>query len=437
MAIPRRDKKKGVSRFRWLLLTAAVVLSAFMLFLAWAHEDAIPPITAPARDTFDPSLIDAGANLARIGNCVSCHQARHGRPYAGGYGVDTPFGTVYGTNITPDLETGIGRWSQQAFDRAMREGVSRDGHHLYPAFPYDHFARLSDRDLHALYAFLMTRDPVKAQTPSNRLWPPLDFRPLLAGWKALFLRPLDVPEDRWRAGAWNRGAYLAEALAHCSGCHSPRGALGEQLRDRAYDGGWSGGWYAPSLNTRSPAVRAWTEERLFTYLATGLSAEHAAAAGPMGPITHNLARANPEDVRAIAAYFAWRMRDAPAARAEPTLLDRASLAQARHPLGASLFAGACAACHEPGALMMVEGRPALPLASSMHLDTPHNAIRIILEGLTPPVRAAGPFMPAFADTFTDVQIADIVAYMRTRYGPDAPWPDLKKNVARAREGKAP
>jgi len=417
-----------------IAVIAVALCAAAIVFGIIAYRPAIAEVARPDPRLFDPALVARGANLARLGNCVSCHQAASGRPYAGGYPIKTPFGTIYGSNITPDIETGIGRWSQAAFDRAMREGVGRDGSHLYPAFPYTHFAGVTDRDLGALYAFLMTRPVVRAVPPENRMIPPLGFRPLLAGWKILFLHPEPVSTDPTQSAAWNRGRYIGETLAHCTACHSPRGLLQQEKRgDLAYDGGWSGGWYAPPINRSSPAVRAWTVERLDAYFRTGLSRDHAAAAGPMGPVTYTLARAAPADVRALATYYAWQMRGAPAARSEPRLPERRAAAEQRHPEGAALYAGACAACHEPGAAMMVAGRPALPLGTPLHEDNPRDTVQIILKGLRPPVDARGPFMPAYADMLTDRQVAEIVSYLKLRHGTGPAWKDVEKDVAKARE----
>ncbi|KHA62853.1 cytochrome c [Sphingomonas sp. Ant20] len=420
---------------RRIVVIAAVLLGLCgIAFAAIAYRPAIARVTRPDPRQFDPALVARGANLARLGNCVSCHQAAGGRPYAGGYPIKTPFGTIYGSNITPDAATGIGSWSPAAFRRAMREGVGRDGSHLYPAFPYTHYAGVADGDVDAIYAFLMTRPAVRAVPPANRMIPPLGFRPLLAGWKLLFFDPQPVVADPRQSAAWNRGRYIGETLAHCTACHSPRGLLQQEKRgDQAYDGGWSGGWYAPPINARSPAVRAWTVERLDAYFRTGLSTAHAAAAGPMGPVTYNLARAKPADVRALATYYAWQMRAAPAARSEPRLPDRRALARQRHPEGARLYDGACAVCHEPGAAMMVAGRPALPLGTPLHEANPRDTIQVILKGLKPPVAPRGPYMPAFADALDDRQVAEIVAYLQARHGTGPAWPDLEKDVAAARK----
>lgn len=429
-------KTRVAHRWRWLGWGLLALAAVFLLFVLWAHRPAIAEVDRPAPSQFPAGDVARGRNLALVGNCVSCHQSAHGRPYAGGYGVESPYGTIYGTNITPDPATGIGRWSLAAFARAMREGVSRDGHHLYPAFPYDHFQKLTDADLGALYAFLMTRDAVRAEAPANDLPLPLRFRPFIAGWNLLFFDREGHRPDPRHSAEWNRGAYLGEALAHCSACHSPRGLLGAEKQDQPYAGGWSAGWYAPPLDRTSPAVRAWTAERLEPYLRTGLSPHHAAAAGPMGPVTRNLARADPADVRALSTYYAWWMRDARASRREPPLPDRAASARRAHPEGYALFAGACAACHEPGAPMMIEGRPALPLGTPLHEPHADDTVNIILHGLEPPVGRAGPYMPAYKEAFTDAQVAAVVRYMRARYGSGREWPDLEDTVAKARERRA-
>ena len=427
----------GGRSWRRIALTLAIVLAVlFAAFLVFAHRPAIDEVAPPAAGSFARADIRRGADLALIGNCTSCHSAAGGRPYAGGVPIKTQFGTLYGSNITPDPELGIGRWSKAAFMRAMRDGVARDGSHLYPAFPYDHFTQITDPDLRALYAFLMTRRPVHVAPPANRLIPPLGFRPMLAGWKLLFFRPQRFAPDPRADALVDRGAYLGEALAHCGGCHTPRGALGNEQRGHAYAGGYVDGWYAPPLDASSPAVRAWTAQRLYDYLRTGLSTSHAAAAGPMGDVSRNLAQAPEADVRAIAAYYATLLARAPAARHEPELIDRAAAAARTHPQGAALFRGACAACHEPGAPMMQAGRPALSLGTQFHETTPLSTIQTILRGVSPAVGAQGPYMPPFGEALTDRQVADIVAYLQARYG-TVRWDDLEKQVAKARKEGQP
>lgn len=404
--------------------------------LALTFRPPIAPITPPGRATFSPSSIERGAALAHLGDCAVCHTAQRGQDYAGGLPIKTPFGTVYSSNITPDPAHGIGRWSKAAFVRAMRDGVARNGAHLYPAFPYDHFTLAKDADLGDLYAFLMTRRAVAAAPPANRLIPPLGFRPVLVGWKLLFLHKGVMANNPAQSPDWNRGRYLVESLAHCGGCHTPRNMLGAEERAHDLAGGWAEGWYAPPLDAASPAVRAWTSERLFTYLRTGLSPSHAAAAGPMGPVTRELSQAPAADVQAIAVYIAARMgRAAPQTGAD---IDRAAAAARAEPQGAALFAGACATCHGAGAPMMLEGRPHMSLGTPLYEPTPRDTVQIILQGLNPPVGRSGPYMPAFAGSFSDAQIAQITAYLRARYTDRPPWPgDLKAAVGKARtEGGA-
>ncbi len=402
----------------WRPIVAAGVLVVGSLGLGCLAAAQTRPALA-----FTPGLIAEGAALAHVGDCAGCHTAEAGRSYAGGRPVGTPFGTIYATNITPDLATGIGRWSLADFDRALRQGVRRDGARLYPAMPYDHYASLTADDVEALYAFMMTRAPVEAAAPRNHLVPPLGFRPLLSLWNRLFFRPKPPPADR--------GAHLAQALGHCGACHTPRGPLGNEKTDQAFAGGAVDGWSAPALNAASPASSAWTEARLFTYLRTGLDTDHAAAAGPMGPVTHELALAPEADVHAIAAYFAAGMRPA-GAPASPPSADRAGLAARAHPAGAALFDGACAACHAGGAPMMLSGRPGLTRGSPLWEEDPRDTLQIMLQGLTPPTADAGPFMPPFADALRDADLAELAAYMRQRFTDRPAWSGLEGAVGRAR-----
>ena len=366
--------------------------------------------------------VRTGEQLALVGNCVTCHQAAGRAAYAGGLALATPFGTVYSANITPDERTGIGAWSREAFRRAMRAGVSRDGHYLYPALPYTHFTRVTDADLDALYAFLMTRPPVAATPAANRLIPPFGFRPLLAGWDWLFCaRACGTPRPASRTNGTGAPTCrwvspIAAPATRRATCWARRSAA----RATAAAGRRAG--TRPPSTRHSPARRAWTSERLFAYLRTGLDTNHAAAAGPMGPVTYNLARVSEADVRAIAAYTATMMTGAPAAAhpdAQP--IDRRAQAERAYPTGATLYASACAACHGGGAPMMSAGRPSLSLGSPLWEDDPRDTIAIILRGLKPPVGRAGPYMPAFGDAFGDAEVGALAAYVQARYSDRPGW----------------
>ncbi|MET0967870.1 MAG: cytochrome c [Tardiphaga sp.] len=423
-----------------LKLVAGVLSGVFVVCaltgLVLTYRPEIREIERPQPSSFASDVVARGEMLVGIGDCIVCHTSHGGAPYAGGKALATPFGVLFSTNITPDEKTGIGRWSLDAFRRAMRDGVARDGSFLYPAFPYEHYTHLTDPDIEAIYAFLMTRRAVDSPAQTNRLIPPLGFRPLLAGWNLLFLHKGVWQPDPKLANDLNRGSYLVEALAHCGACHTPRNIAGGEERGRAFAGGVAEGWNAPALDRSNPAARPWTADEIFTYLRTGIDMNHSVAAGPMGPVTTNLANAPADDVRAIAAYVASLMtRPAPDKTAP---IDRPEQAAQAHPEGAVLFAGACAGCHGPGAPMMGQGRPPLSLASPVREADPRNAIQIILQGVRPDQGVAGPVMPSLGSTFTDAQVAELVAYVRARYSDLPAWPKLEAAVAKARkEGAIP
>src|SRR5205809_768305 len=259
---------------------------------------------APERALFDAAVVAKGAELAAIGNCRSCHTKSGGEPFAGGLPLSTPFGTIHSTNITPDPDTGIGLWSGEDFLRAMHDGVDRAGRHLYPAFPYDHFTRMDALDVAAIYAFIMTRDPVRAESPANRLRPPAGFRPAIAVWKALYFEPGVYRPDPSKSATWNRGAYLVEGLAHCGACHTPRNALGAERGSAQFAGGDVDNWHAYALTDQSHAPVPWDADALFAYLRDGWHPDHGTARGPMAEVVSNLSSVPSSDVRAIAVYMA-------------------------------------------------------------------------------------------------------------------------------------
>src|ERR1700688_3833084 len=247
-------------------MVAALLIGGAVAAFAIAWRPAIAAIEPPSPHSFAAALVKRGRGLAAIGNSSPCHTARGAKDCAGGLPVPTPFGTVFSSNITPDAETGIGRWPEAAFRRAMRSGVDRDGRHLYPTFPYDHFTHVSDEDDRALYAFLMTRPPVHAPARTNQLSFPFDQRAVVAGWKLLFLRRGTYQPDTTQSAEWNRGAYLVEGLAHCGSCHTPRNALGAERATAQFAGGDGDNWNAYAINAQSPAPVPWDADALFAYL---------------------------------------------------------------------------------------------------------------------------------------------------------------------------
>ncbi|MBM3525095.1 MAG: c-type cytochrome, partial [Alphaproteobacteria bacterium] len=297
---------------RVLLIALLAVTIAVGLAYAWAtRHPALELLAAPPDPArFDRKLVETGKQLAAIGYCAVCHTRQGGAALAGGLPLPTPFGVIHSTNITPDPETGIGRWSEAAFVRAMHHGIGQDGRHLYPTFPYDHFTRVTGEDLQAIYAYLMTQKPARASAPENTLRFPLNFRPLLAGWKLLYFEPGRFQSNPSRDAAWNRGAYLAEGLGHCGSCHTPRDALGGLRKDRKFAGAVIEGWHGTALNTDSPSPVPWTAESLANYLLDGRDPKHGIAAGPMTPVVDLLADLPDEDVAALAAYvLSFQKRD--------------------------------------------------------------------------------------------------------------------------------
>jgi mono/diheme cytochrome c family protein len=412
---------------RWVI--AAIVLLPVLAVIGYGIAAQHPLIDKldhpPPRSTFSQKLIDDGAKLAAIGDCHVCHTAPGGADYAGNRPIPTPFGTVYSTNITPAPGAGIGQWSEAAFRRAMRQGISRTGQHLFPAFPYPHFARLSDADLHALYAFLMTRRPVETTQLPNRLPFPLDQRWLMSFWNLFFFHPAPFRPDARRGAEWNRGAYLVEGLAHCGDCHTPRNLLGAEESSHRLGGGEGEGWTAPALDAASPAPLRWTETQLFHYLQHGWDQTHGAAAGPMQPVIAGLARADPEDVRAIAAYVAAQQANAAAARPARAVTGEAV---AGNKLGAELFAGACARCHSGGDPMLPPHGIDLALSTVINERDPRDAILILLDGIRQPDAQVGPAMPGFAGSFSNAQVTALLAYVRAHCSAGPAWPDLAAKV---------
>ncbi|ABE35290.1 cytochrome c family protein [Paraburkholderia xenovorans LB400] len=399
---------------------------------------AIAPVTPPLASAFAPDLVARGKLLASLGNCAVCHTAHNGVPNAGGKPLDTPFGTVYSTNITPDGQTGIGNWSLEAFMRAMRQGISRDGHRLYPAFPYTSFQNTSDDDLKALYAYLMAQTPVRSRAPETKLAYPFSVRPLMAAWNGLFLGRTAFAASATQSAQWNRGAYLVNGLGHCSACHTPRNAFGAEKTGAAFmGGGIAEGWEAPALSTLSTAPVPWSEDELFSYLRHGHAPLHGVAAGPMAPVVGDLAALPDSDIRAMATYLASLNQLEPNANPAATAhqVEQASAITGMPAgLGARLFDGACAACHHTGSGPQLFGaHPSLALNTNLHSATPDNLIRVILDGIGSPARPELGTMPAYRDSFNDAQVAELVSYLRQQFAGGKPaWQDVTASVARIR-----
>ena len=425
-------KRRGM----WATASAVLIggIGVFSGVLGWRSAIAPVSLTAPV---YSATTIERGRVLAAMGDCAVCHTAEGGTPNAGGRAMDTPFGTVYTTNLTPDPETGLGRWSFSAFQRAMREGVSRDGHHLYPAFPYTAFAKTSDDDLQALYAYFMALPPVHAETPKSDLKFPFNVRPLMAGWNALFHDPAPYAPVATQSAEWNRGAYLVNGLGHCGACHTPRNALGAEQGGSAFlSGAMVDGWEAPALTALSKSAVPWNADALYGYLRHGHAPSHGTAGGPMAEVVRELQQVPDEDIRAMSTYLASFNPTVPDPQALAAQAVQTAAATKGRLLGAPqrLFDNACAACHHDGDGPTLLGVNA-PLALNTNLtsDRPDNLLRTILDGVREPATKEIGFMPAFGGALDDAQIVELAGYMRARFAPQAaPWTTLAKDVARLR-----
>lgn len=425
-------------RGRHILGAIGVAAVAVVALLAFAWRPAIAPIAPPSPASFPRELVDTGETLASAGNCIDCHTAPGGTANAGGRPIYRRFGTFYSTNLTPDGETGIGAWSEAAFTRALRDGVSRDGAHLFPVFPYSHYTQLADGDVRALYAYFMTRPPVKAPNRPNTLYFPLDVRPLQALWKSLFFTPGRYRPDPGRDPRWNRGAYLAEALAGCGVCHTDRNLLGAQQKGHPHAGAPYEGWYATSLDI-SPSPARWNEEELFAYLRHGDSPPHGVALGPMRAVVRNLSRVSDDDLRAMAAYFI--SLNAPSGAALGPRIARALSpvppTTDKQREGHRLYMENCASCHgAPGSPPPVARSP---LGLSEGLWNPYRAYNLvltILDGIDGHDGLPGA-MPGFRDKLSDDDIVALATYLRTSYTTLPVWGLLAERTAIARKDPLP
>lgn len=409
-----------VSWLRRLALVVIVLAAATVAIAYWLGTADDPMPAATTTDFSDPLLIQRGAYLALAGNCVTCHTARGGPAYAGGRATETPFGVLYGPNITPDADTGIGRWSADDFWRALHNGKSRDGTLLYPSFPYPDYTRVTRADADALYAYLRSLPAVARATPPNTLRFPYNQQIALAFWRALYFRPGIYQEQSDEDAAWNRGAYLVNGLTHCAACHTPRNALGATRRDAPLTGGRIPqiAWYAPPLTGDHPlGLGQWSEEQLSALMKTGIS-ERGTASGPMAEVVfQSLQHLSDEDIQAMSGY----LKTLPASRGAKTRRPVAP-GPAVMTRGAGIYESQCADCHGAGG----EGRhPAYPrLSGNLSVIAPDtgNAIRAVLNGGFAPGTGGNPRpygMPPFRQTLNDGDVAAVVSYIRHSWGNEA------------------
>jgi len=418
---------RGVRRLLSLALGAGgvLLLACVVLVTRQLNVDALPPVAGPLPPAAS-AAVARGAYLARAGNCVACHTARGGAAYAGGRAMHTPFGSVFAGNLTPDVATGLGAWSADAFWRAMHHGQSRDGRLLYPAFPYASFTQISREDSDALYAFLRSLPPVSQPNRPHALRFPYSTQAALAVWRELYFEPARFQPEPGQSAVWNRGAYLVRGLGHCAACHSPRDALGGVDAAREFSGGElpGQGWTAPSLRMRHAAgVAHWSEQQMVDLLKTGVAhdaPDPAVVTGPMAEVvfqsTQHLSDA---DLRAMAAYLhslaAADAPDTPSAAAPPA--PSAQLA-----LGERVYQQQCADCHGERGEGAVRAYPTLAGNRAVNLASPDNLVQAILNGGFAPATAGHPQpygMPPFRTLLNDVEIAAVATFIRQSWGNQA------------------
>jgi len=423
MSAPRMTRR-GAKAWAVRIAAAVLVLVCAIAAGAWWLGTADDAMIAATTDDFsDATLIQRGAYLARAGNCMTCHTARGGEPYAGGRAVPTPFGTLYGPNITPDVEHGIGSWDADDFWRALHNGKSPDGELLYPAFPYPSYTAVTRADSDAIYAYLRSLPPIPRESRDDTLRFPYNQRFAIAFWRALYFRPEVHHDDPAGDQQWNRGAYLVKGLTHCAACHTPRNSLGATRSNAPLAGGLIPmlEWYAPPLTANSPqGLGDWNASEIAELLHTGIS-PRGTASGPMGEVVfQSLQYLTEDDVQAIAAYL--KTLPASDALGGSGAVARTTGAAGMMALGAKIYEAQCLDCHGANG----EGKhPAFPqLAGNLSVIAPAtaNAIRTVLNGGYAPGTAGNPQpygMPPFRQSLSDSEVAAVVSYIRSSWGNQA------------------
>jgi len=420
-------------------IVAAMLAALLMVGTALAQMASLP---AHPVDSFTPNdlltkptgnsvqnadQVARGQYLVRAGDCMSCHLRENGEPFAGGLGLNTPFGVIYSSNITADTQTGIGSWTNDQFYRAMHDGKGAHGEDLYPAFPYPWFRQTTREDDDAIFAYLKTTPPVHYTPPQNKL-PFYLFRSAVGGWNLLFFNTEDFQVDSAQSAEWNRGSYLVNGLGHCGACHTPKGALGGDKTKQQFQGGDLDNWIAPDLTANSrTGLGAWSAEDIAEYLKTGRNAR-AGAGGPMADvITYSTSLMNDADRRAIAVYL---KSQAASPDKSPSAPDADAMKR-----GAEIYSDACSSCHfEDGV-----GQPGLfpPLGKNAMLQqsNPIAVEHLILAGTrigTSPTRPSPLAMPSFAWKLNDQEVADVATYIRNSWGNKAE-PVSASDVSKARK----
>ncbi|RZN32798.1 c-type cytochrome [Bradyrhizobium sp. Leo121] len=365
----------------------------------------------------DFAAVERGRYLLNAADCGSCHTVPGSdRPFSGGRAIETPFGVLVSPNITPDRDTGIGAWSDEEFDAAVRRGIRRDGKRLYPAMPFPYFTRMSREDVKDIRAYLSTVAPVHNAVVSNKLPFPLNIRTAMMAWDKLYFTPGEFREDASKSKEWNRGAYLVQGPGHCGACHTPKTWLGGDKTSALLQGYTLQGWVAPDITSGEGPLATWSVEDLAQYLKTGHN-RFAAAAGLMGEVVDlSTSRLSDEDVKAMATYLKDVTGPKPVA-------DNSSADQKVLAAGGAIYQDLCSACHKSDGTGVPNLIPNLSQAATVNTGDPTTVLRVILQGaqsVATDREPTGPVMPAFGWQLNDVQVAAVASYVRNHWGKAAP-----------------
>lgn len=380
--------------------------------------------------------IQRGRYLVKAGDCVACHTAENGKSFAGGYAVPTPFGTIYSTNITPDADTGIGKWSSDDFYNAMHNGVRPDGQHLYPAFPYPWYTKMTREDIDAIKKYLDTLEPVRQENKKPELIWPLTWRTAIAGWKMLFFEPGEYIADPDKSQVWNRGAYLVNGAGHCAACHSPKNIFGATSDKDHLSGGDAGeSWFAPSLrDAHRDGLGAWTTDDIVQYLKTGANQQSYSAGAMTDVVMESTQYLTDDDLEAIAVY----LKDMPSSSQKSQKADADTapkIEEAVMDRGRALYVDNCMGCHMAEGAGQDNAFPPLKASSAIQAAKADTLIHVTLAGATSAdtdLRPTGLAMPAFGWKLNDSEVADLINYIRNSWGNQAPRVDADA-VAKVRE----
>jgi mono/diheme cytochrome c family protein len=411
----------GLAAAVWIIRGPAPMAFADGQKVALADYKAGDPTGVPG-SLAKLSIIERGKYLAEAADCMACHTSQGGKDYAGGLGIRLPFGTLYSTNITPDKETGIGNYTDQEFLKAVHRGIRRDGARLYPAMPFTSYAYMTDADSLAIKAYLFSLPPVRAVAPADTLMFPFDQRWAMGFWSVLFARDLRFEPDASQSPEWNRGAYLAEALAHCGECHTPRSLALALDNRKKFAGTVTAGWRAFNISSdKTTGIGAWRDEDIASYLSLGHASGHGTASGPMGEaVDHSFSKLMPEDIHAILAYLrsvpAITSPDLPATLAPPASASHRQGGGTPDPRGKMVFEGACVSCHGWSGESSISPFATLTGAWAVNDPGATNVAQIVISGTKRHTPKDAVSMPAFGNAYSDAEIAAVANYVTSRFG---------------------